>query len=83
LTGIDVVHLWQEFALGNVASSVTRTHMTKRALWIHAEGVATRGSSGFMSKRVQLKLIKHLRMIPLATGAIVAVTFEVEIVAEL
>jgi len=57
LTNIDVVHLGEEFARGDVASGIAGTHMAKAALRILTERITTVGCSGLVSKCIKLDLV--------------------------
>ena len=83
LTGVDVVHFWEEFAQRNVAGAVTWAHVTEAALRIYAKRISAIGRSGFLSEGVELYVAEKLRMIPFTTCAIRTVAFQVEVVTEL
>jgi len=71
---VDVVHLWQKFALRYVARFAL-THVAQAAGRIDTEWVSAVGGSSLLPKCVQLYLAESLRMIPLAAGSVWTITF--------
>lgn len=67
---IDVVHFWEEFALGDVACIPPRAHMTETASRVCTERIAAIGRSRLVSKCIKLRLAQLLGMVPFAVGSV-------------
>jgi hypothetical protein len=70
MADIDVVHLWEKFALGDVASIAPRAHMTETASRVCTKRIAATRRSGLVSKCIELRLAQLLSVVPFAAGSV-------------